>query len=930
MQNNNAAAKRAKGGKMYFKGIAAIVACLFAATATRAEKVDFATLFNDYTATNGTTLTGTLSGNYKISIADGATVTLEKVTIRGTNSVSCPWAGLSCEGDATLVLSGTNVIQGFFSSYPAIHVPADKTLTIRGDGSLTARENGNAAGIGGGLKLACGNIVVEGGTIVASGGVGAGIGGGYGAPCGEIRITGGKVSATGGNGSAGIGGGYNPDGTTNGCCGDISITGGTVTAKGGDNGAGIGGGNKVDCGNISLTGGLINAIGGKNAAGIGGSWMASCGDITITFGIDRVTATMGESAIHIGAGYGGTCGTVSIDGNLTDVTRDSTRTMTSWDGYLATMTHDAAALDGMTLFGTLTGNYKVSIADGATVTLEGVTILGANKSNYNWAGITCEGDAIIILSGANTVRGFDERYPGIHVQKGKTLTICGSGSLKASSCGRGAGIGGGSQIACGNIVIEGGEITANGSADGAGIGGGYYASCGNISIKGGTISALGGDYAAGIGSGGNYASCGEISIQGGKLTATGGFSSAGVGSGSNNSSCQAIGIKDAEIIAQGGQNAAGVGAGGDSSCGKVSIMSGKIAAMGGKGAAGLGSGNNGSCGTIAITGGQITATGGNSAAGIGGGEGQYGACGAISITGGRVSATGGDSAAGIGGGLKGNCNDITIGADIIRVTATKSSASVPNPIGKGANSTCGTVSIEESLEQIGSADSNTLTIQSHYVHTITWVNDNGAPIDTTEVVDGTVPTHAEPVSSQVAKTPYRYVFTGWTPAPVAATNDATYTATFARVADLALLEGDWSPADGDILLPAETPYAVMVSPGVTVTLDGVTLASPAATAPTFASDASALITEFSPSEDGTWTLQAYGDLASGSAEGVGADMVQVYAADTVEGLATASPLSSGVVLKNTQNAVKTTLEVTPPTTSDTQFFRIQFSAENQQ
>lgn len=928
MKNDSAAVKWAKGSKVAFIGLVTAIACILAATAAHAEKVDFSTLFNDYTATNGTTLTGKLNGNYKISIADGATVTLEKVTIRGTNSVSCPWAGLTCEGDATIVLSGTNTIQGFFSSYPAIHVPFGKTLTIRGDGSLTASENGNAAGIGGGLKLACGNIVVEGGTIVATGGVGAGIGGGYGAPCGEIRITGGKVSATGGNGSAGIGGGYNPNGTTNGLCGDISITGGTVTAQGGDNGAGIGGGNKVNCGNIILTGGLISATGGKNAAGIGGGWMASCGDITITFDIDRVTAMMGESATHIGAGYGGTCGTVSIDGNLTDVTRGLTRTMTSWDGYLAAMTHDAAALDGMTLYGTLTGNYKVSIADGATVTLEGITILGTNTYSCNYAGITCEGDATIILSGANTVRGFSDYHSGIYVPVGKTLTIRGTGSLKASSCGNGAGIGGGYQIACGNIVIEDGEITAIGSADGAGIGSGHYASCGNICIKGGTISATGGYSAAGLGSGGTYATCGDISITGANISATGGNSgAAGIGSGGNYSSCQAIVIDDAEIIAQGGNNAAGIG-GGDSSgssCGKISIMSGKITAMGGKGAAGIGSGYSGSCSIIAITGGQITATGGNSAAGIGGGEGQKGSCGDISIMGGMVSATGGDSAAGIGGGLKGNCNDITIGADIIRVIATKSSASVPNPIGKGANSTCGTVSIEESLEQIQSTDGNTLTVQPHYAHTIAWLNDAGVEIDTTEVVDGAVPTHAEPVSTRTAEAPYRYVFTGWTPELVAATNDATYTATFACVADLSLLDGDWSPADGDVLLPGATPYSVMISPGVSVTIDGVEVVSPSA--PAFANGGSSLITGFAPAEDGTWTLEAYGDLASGTAEGVSADMVQVYAADTVEDLATAAPLTSGVTLKNTQNAVKATLEVTPPTTSDTQFFRVQFATE---
>lgn len=929
MKNDSAAAKRAKGNKAAFIGIVTTVACILAATASHAEKVDFSTLFNDYTATNGTTLTGKLNGNYKISIADGATVTLEKVTIRGTNSVSCPWAGLTCEGDATIVLSSTNTIQGFFSSYPAIHVPSGKTLTIRGDGSLTALENGNAAGLGGGLKLACGNIVVEGGTIVATGGVGAGIGGGYGAPCGEIRITGGKVSATGGNGSAGIGGGYNPDGTTNGLCGDISITGGTVTAKGGDNGAGIGGGNKVNCGNISLTGGLINATGGKNAAGIGGGWMASCGDITITFGIDRVAATMGGSATHIGAGYGGTCGTVSIDGNLTDVTRGATRTMTSWDGYLAVMTHDAAALDGMTLYGTLTGDYKVSIADGATVTLEGVTILGTNNSKCRWAGITCEGDATIILSGANIVKGFyvnsdNSSYSGIYVPSGKTLTIRGSGSLKASSSGSGAGIGGGgsSSLSCGNIVIEGGEIVATGGYYSAGIGGGENGACGQIQISGGNITAIGGNEAAGIGAGDN-AKCDNISITGGTISAMSGNNAAGIGGGSG-SNCKNIFISGGQITAT-GNAAAGIGSGYNASCGNISITGGEITATGCNGAAGIGGGNYGSYGNVSIAGGKIIATGGNSAAGIGSGENAGSSCGFIAITGGDISATGGNSAAGIGGGLKGNCNDITIGADIIRVIATKSSASVPNPIGKGANSTCGMVSIEESLEQIQSTDGNTLTVQPHYAHTIAWLNDAGVEIDTTEVVDGAVPTHAEPVSTRTAESPYRYVFTGWTPELVVATNDATYTATFACVADLSLLDGDWSPSDGDILLPGETPFSVMISPGVTVTIDGVEVVSPSA--PAFANGGSSLITGFAPAEDGTWTLEAYGDLASGTAEGVNADMVQVYAADTVEDLATASPLTSGVTLKNTQNAVKAILEVTPPTTSDTQFFRVQFATE---
>lgn len=904
-------------------------ALLLVATASRADKIDFSTLFDDYTATNGTTLTGTLTGNYKISIADGATVTLDGIKIIGTNSPICQWAGLTCEGDATIVLSGINTVQGFFSSYPAIHVPAGKTLTIRGDGSLIACENGNAAGIGGGLKMACGNIVVEGGSIDTTGGVGAGIGGGYGAPCGDIRITGGTVSAKGGNGSAGIGGGYNPDGITNGLCGDISISGGTVTAQGGNNGAGIGGGNKVNCGNISLTGGLISAIGGKNAAGIGGGWIASCGDITITFGIDRITATMGESATHIGAGNGGACGTVSIDGNLTDVTKDSIRTMTSWDGFLAAMTHDASALDGMTLFGTLTGNYKVSIADGATVTLEGVTIIGTNNSNCKWPGITCEGDATIILSGANTVKGSYANYisySGIYVPSGKTLTIRGSGSLNASSIGSAAGIGAWQSMSCGDIVIESGEITAAGG--GAGIGSAWGANCGKIRIIGGKISATGGYGAAGIGAG-QSASCDNIYISGGTIVATGGDYAAGIGSGGGDSSlCNDIFISGGILISIGGESAAGIGSG-NNTCGNISITGGEITARGNDCAAGIGAGNKGSYGNISIAGGTISATGGKYAAGIGSGGNAGRSYGSISITGGTISATGGDSAAGIGGGFQGNCNDITIGADIIRVIATKSNANVPSPIGKGANSTCGTISIEESLEQIQSTDGFTLTVQPHYAHTITWLDDASNEIDKTEVVDGEVPSHADPVSTQTAEAPYRYVYTGWTPEPVAATKDTTYTATFARVADLSLLTSDWSPADGDVLLPAETPYQVTIPAGASVTIAGVALASEgsSSSAPVFSDGGAALITAFAPSEEGNWTLEAYGDLSSGTAEGVIADMVQVYAADTVEGLATASPLSSGVVLKNIQNAAKATLEVSPSSASETQFFRVQFTEE---
>ena len=115
-------------------------------------------------------LTGTLGGNYKISIAAGATVKLQDVTINGTNSYSYLWAGINCLGDATIILKVANIVRGFYH-YPGIHVPEGSTLTIKGSGSLDASSNGWGAGIGDGKEVNCGNIVIEGGTIYAIGGI---------------------------------------------------------------------------------------------------------------------------------------------------------------------------------------------------------------------------------------------------------------------------------------------------------------------------------------------------------------------------------------------------------------------------------------------------------------------------------------------------------------------------------------------------------------------------------------------------------------------------------------------------------------------------------------------------------------------------------------------------------------------------------------
>ena len=79
----------------------------------------------------------------------------------------------------------------------------------------------------------------------------------------------------------------------------------------------------------------------------------------------------------------------------------------------------------------------------------------------------------------NEIKGGNQDHPGIFIAPGETLTIDGTGSLTASSNGRGAGIGGGCKIDCGNIVINGGGITAAGGSNAAGIGSGGIEKTGN-------------------------------------------------------------------------------------------------------------------------------------------------------------------------------------------------------------------------------------------------------------------------------------------------------------------------------------------------------------------------------------------------------------------------------------------------------------------
>jgi len=198
------------------------------------------------------------------------------------------------------------------------------TLTIKdsmGGGSLnvTNRASSNAsAGNGAAINVTDGYLVIQSGTVTATGGFNsAGIGGGYQRAGGTITVNGGMVFATGGSGGAGIGGGYS--GSSGGV---FYINGGTIFATGGSTGAGIGGGYGCAGGVISITGGTLTVQGGNNAAGIGGGYSGAGGVITVSGG---TIATIGGDAsgdfrysygggAGIGCGNGGAGATITING----------------------------------------------------------------------------------------------------------------------------------------------------------------------------------------------------------------------------------------------------------------------------------------------------------------------------------------------------------------------------------------------------------------------------------------------------------------------------------------------------------------------------------------------------------------------------------------------------------------------------------------
>jgi hypothetical protein len=387
---------------------------------------------------DGAVLSGMGGADTHVTIAHGATVTLMGVNITDIpDARDHRWAGITCEGDATIILADgtTNSVKGGDEDFPGIYVPSDKTLTIRGGGTLNASSNGWGAGIGGGSNINCGNIIIDGGIISATGGnSAAGIGGGYFGSCGNITITTGITSLT----------------ATKGTCGTVTIAGMET------------GGVAKSPYTIELVTVSFDANGGTGTmaaqtflSGIAQNLNAN----TFTAPADMAFNGWNTKADGTGTAYTeGQSITVSSNTTLYAQWKSKVIDLSQIPEIISPATgpnfNKVTVYDGGIITGSGSYYVTISIADGATVTLRNARIAttGNNGQTY-MPGILIEHDATIILEGFNYVQG-GAGFPGIYHNAG-TLTIRGNGSLEVRSGSEAAGIGMQKGLDCGNIVIEG-------------------------------------------------------------------------------------------------------------------------------------------------------------------------------------------------------------------------------------------------------------------------------------------------------------------------------------------------------------------------------------------------------------------------------------------------------------------------------------------
>ena len=629
-----------------------------------------------------------------------ATLTLDGVYINVSDKAVSPLEiAKNSVGAVSVVLEGSNTLTaGKNSAGIQKNGTADGTLTISGSGTLTAQGGEYGAGIGGGSDENGNNIIITGGTIIATASMsyysGAGIGGGYYAAGSNITISGGTVTATGGQNGAGIGGGKYKDGS------NITISGGTVTAIGGENGAGIGGGRRETgsditisggtvtatgglCGagiggggdyfesdvrgvgsNITINGGEVTATGGDFGAGIGGGRYENGSNITINGG--EVTATGGDFGAGIGGGEGRTGSDITVSGGTITTTggKEATDIGGGSGGSTGMVTITGGSVK--TKNGALTGVINRTNAVYCTVvdltdeigTEAAVTDVGETAYGMKDVMTDADGKIYMYLPAGETSIVF-----GTHFYSGTVSAEAGADNrlTRSTECKYSLLVLGDpayyerNESTQGILIKDGADLIIK-SANGYGKDN-YSPMRIQIEENASVTLTLDGAYmdASEIpyisspilipeDSTGNV----NIILKGENGLKAGNYYAA-IQKNGNAENIGTLTISgDGSLMAAGGYNAAGVGSSDGKPVKNIVISSGIITATGGVYGAGIGGGDRGTASNITISGGTITATGGVFGAGIGGGN--RGTASNITISGGTITATGGNNGAGIGGG----------------------------------------------------------------------------------------------------------------------------------------------------------------------------------------------------------------------------------------------------------------------------------------
>jgi hypothetical protein len=290
--------------------------------AEAAKYTDLSTKTSDYPASDGEVLTGKMGANdAQLIIPNNATVTLLNAEFDNSSGNA-----IQCQGTATIILKGTNVIKS--GDCGIQNGGTGTTLILKGTGTLNVKASNSAIGNKWNSE-GTGDIEIQSGTYNLEGYVG--IGSSWFA-CGDITISGGTVNIV------------KVEQTGIGCsdhatCGAITISGGTVITRGGteyQESCGIGASYDGTCGAITISGGDVTAIAGDGVAIGKLRNSTNCPSVTITTGINSLTMTNSNGT-----------GIVSDFINATDVYANTTPITT----LLSTSVTDATVTAGMTAAG---------------------------------------------------------------------------------------------------------------------------------------------------------------------------------------------------------------------------------------------------------------------------------------------------------------------------------------------------------------------------------------------------------------------------------------------------------------------------------------------------------------------------------------------------------------------------------------------------